>query len=76
MPTDVEAEITGNVWKIERKPGESVEQFVAITILDKDALGARNHPRRRFAARVFGKMGRGMEKTFPVPLIELVVSQH
>ena len=25
MPTDVEAEITGNVWKIEKQAGESVE---------------------------------------------------
>ncbi len=34
MPTDVEAEITGNVWKIEKQPGESVEEEDVIMILE------------------------------------------
>ncbi len=34
MPTDVEAEITGNVWKIELQPGVSVEEEDVIMILE------------------------------------------
>ena len=34
MPTEVEAEITGNVWKIEKKPGEPVEDEDVIMILE------------------------------------------
>jgi len=34
MPTDVEAEITGNVWKIELQPGASVEEEDVIMILE------------------------------------------
>jgi biotin carboxyl carrier protein len=34
MPTDVEAEITGNVWKIEKQPGQSVEEEDVIMILE------------------------------------------
>ena len=34
MPTDVEAEITGNVWKIEKQVGASVEEEDVIMILE------------------------------------------
>ena len=34
MPTEVEAEITGNVWKIEKQPGETVEDEDVIMILE------------------------------------------
>ena len=34
MPTDVEAEITGNVWKIEKQAGASVEEEDVIMILE------------------------------------------
>ena len=34
MPTDVEAEITGNVWKIEKQVGEAVADEEVIMILE------------------------------------------
>ncbi len=34
MPTDVEAQITGNVWKIEMAVGDSVEEEDVILILE------------------------------------------
>ncbi|MCP3984910.1 MAG: biotin/lipoyl-binding carrier protein [bacterium] len=34
MPTDVEAQITGNVWKIERAVGDAVEEEDVILILE------------------------------------------
>ena len=34
MPTQVEAQITGNVWKIEKAVGDSVAEGEAILILE------------------------------------------
>ena len=34
MPTDVEAQITGNVWKIEKAVGDSLEEEDVILILE------------------------------------------
>ena len=34
MPTDVEAQITGSVWKIERGVGDAVEEEDVILILE------------------------------------------
>ncbi len=34
MPTEVEAEITGNVWKIEKAAGDAVEEEEVILILE------------------------------------------
>ena len=34
MPTDVEAQIAGNVWKIEKRVGDSVEKEDVILILE------------------------------------------
>ncbi len=34
MPTNVEAHITGTVWKIEKKAGDSVEEGDIILILE------------------------------------------
>ncbi len=34
MPTDVEAQITGSVWKIERAVGDAVEEEDVILILE------------------------------------------
>lgn len=34
MPTDVEAQIAGNVWKIEKRTGDSVEEEDVILILE------------------------------------------
>jgi len=34
MPTDVEAQITGNVWKIEKAVGDTVEEEDVILILE------------------------------------------
>ncbi len=34
MPTDVEAQITGNVWKIEKAVGDSLEEEDVIMILE------------------------------------------
>jgi biotin carboxyl carrier protein len=34
MATEVEAQITGNVWKIEKQPGEAVEEEEVILILE------------------------------------------
>ena len=34
MPTPVEAQITGNVWKIEKAVGDAVEEGEAILILE------------------------------------------
>jgi len=34
MPTDVEAQITGNVWKIEKSVGDALEEEDVIMILE------------------------------------------
>jgi acetyl-CoA carboxylase biotin carboxyl carrier protein len=34
MPTNVTAHITGTVWKIEKQPGDSVEEGDTIVILE------------------------------------------
>ena len=34
MPTEVEAQITGNVWKIEKSVGDSVQEEEVILILE------------------------------------------
>ena len=34
MPTQVEAQITGNVWKIEKQVGDPVQEGEAILILE------------------------------------------
>ena len=34
MPTDVEAQITGNVWKIEKAVGDALEEEDVILILE------------------------------------------
>jgi acetyl-CoA carboxylase biotin carboxyl carrier protein len=34
MPTQVEAQITGNVWKIEKAVGDSVEEGETLIILE------------------------------------------
>ena len=34
MPTDVEAQITGNVWKIEKAVGDALEEEDVIMILE------------------------------------------
>ena len=34
MPTEVEAEITGNIWKIEKKVGDAVQEEDVLIILE------------------------------------------
>ena len=34
MPTNVEAHITGTVWKIETKPGDEIEEEDTVMILE------------------------------------------
>ncbi len=34
MPTQIEAQITGNVWKIEKSVGDAVEEGEALIILE------------------------------------------
>ena len=34
MPTEVEAEITGNIWKIEKKVGDTVKEEDVLIILE------------------------------------------
>ena len=58
------------------EPGESVEQAVAVAILDMNAASAGDDAVRTFAARMLGEMGGRMEEILPVPLIEHVVLQH
>jgi hypothetical protein len=55
------------------EPGEGVEQAVAVTVLDKDALAAGDDPVRHVAARELREMGGGMEKVIAIPLVELIV---
>jgi len=34
MPTEVKAELVGNVWKVEAKPGDTVEEDDILVILE------------------------------------------
>jgi len=34
MPTEVKAELVGNVWKVEAKPGDQVEEDDILVILE------------------------------------------
>ncbi len=52
---------------------EGVEQAVAVTILDIDALAAGDDPVGAFATGVLGEMGGRVEEIFPVPAVELIV---
>ena len=58
------------------KPGKGIEQLRAVAIFDMDTRCSPDHPVGAFAARVLGKMSRGVEKVFSIPLIQLIVLQH
>ncbi len=58
------------------KSAKAVQQPVAVTILDEDALRPGHDPVRHVAAGKFGKVGRRVEKALAIPLIQLVVPKH
>jgi hypothetical protein len=58
------------------KPCERVQKTGAVTIFDMHTRGGLDHAAGAFAARMLGKVGRGMEEIVPVPLVKLVIFQH
>ena len=58
------------------KPSEGVEKPVAIAILYMTALTPCDDPLWDIPAREFRKMCGRMKEVLPIPMIELVVSQH
>ena len=71
MPTEVEAQITGNVWKIEKTVGERLEEEEVILILESMKMEIPvEAPRAGRIAEIRAAEGQGVEEGDVLVLLE------
>ena len=58
------------------KASKRIEQLVAFTVLDIDALAAGHDPVAKLTTSELGEMGRGVEEILAVPFRQLIILEH